>query len=218
MEACELFLSSSRMSMEEPQVTAGNRRLAERADHIWLGAIHLSTSIDIHHTSSSHLRSQRQLATSIRTSLLVPRRVSQTAMVMNCIFRWTQRFRHAKNGHTGAWLAWLKISYSHFEMVKCYISVKHSWFFLAHWYPNNSSQVEIVAVLVFAWAKLISYSQVLGFAGVVGAWRHLCWFLDPRKVLWWHPTWGQKYSWIRTCLKSLSIRSVWLRINRKQKI
>lgn len=50
---------------------------------------------------------------------------------------------------------------------------------------DSSPQVEIAAVLVFAWAKLISYSQVLGFAGVVGAWRHLCWFLDPRKVLWW---------------------------------
>ena len=114
----------------------------------------------------------------------MPRRVRQPWLVIFTASKSmdTARFRHANNGcFLGAWLAWLKISYSHFEMVKCYISVKHSWFFLAHWYPNDSSQVEIAAVLVFAWAKLISYSQVLGFAGVVGAWRHLCWFLDPRK-------------------------------------
>lgn len=108
--------------------TAGHRRLAERDDHIWLGAIHLSTSIDIHHTSS-HLRSHRPLATSIRTSLLVPRRVRQPWLVIFTASKSmdTARFRHANNGRfPGAWLAWLKISYFHFEMVKCYISVKHS--------------------------------------------------------------------------------------------
>ena len=65
--------------------------------------------------------------------------------------------------------------YSHFEMVQCYISVKHVIFsspFVSHC-NDSSPQVEIAAVLVFAWAKLISYSQV-GFAAVgLGAWGPL---------------------------------------------